>query len=224
MKKLLYLLSILAVFSCSCLESRSPASQLLPESTFPDKELEEIIVIGWYSPENQKDIEELKEELLRRPKCKEDSTEPERCGLVSGETVEEAIKNRYPNIGKEQFGYSGKSYCYNKTNDKEAPFNQNLKVRLYDKEGKMLTEDILRTESDDEFHRTVISYLPYHDEGHEIRIIRLERGKEIIIESLAFASQSELVKSTFVNTIKNRRDGAFVFDEETKCHLAPYPR
>ena len=182
MRFLLWLL-IPVIFSCSCLDSRSRSTasmQPLPETAFPDKKLQEIIIRGWYAPKDQ----------------------------------------------KKQFGYSGKEYCYNRVIGKEPVFNRNLRACLYDKNGKILTEDFLRTEKccrhrdDDPW---TVTYLPYHDEGHEIRIVRLEKKKEVTIGNQSFILQSVLVKDTYVNNGINRKDRAYVFDEESKCHVAPGP-
>ena len=167
-----WFLSILILLSCSCL-SKNQLQEPLPESTFPDKKLEEIVISGRY--------------------------------------------------GKEQFHYSEVRYCYNKTDNKEDVFNSDLKVRLYDKEGKMLSEDFLRSESDDNLSRSVTAYLSYHDEGHEIRIVKLNGNKEILLDTLGFAPQSELIKITYPENTLNHFDRNVIFDEEEQCHVGPGP-
>ena len=48
-------------------------------------------------------------------------------------------RERDPELRKEHFGYSGKRFCYSETNEgeKKPVFNDNLRVRLYSKEGQI---------------------------------------------------------------------------------------
>ncbi|MCY4512123.1 MAG: hypothetical protein OXB86_00375 [Bdellovibrionales bacterium] len=208
--KFWYLFLILISFSCSCLESRSPSSKLI----FPDKKLEEIIVRGNYGPGGQKAAEALRQLFLE-----------EELDLKKGETIDEAINNRYQHRLKEYFIHSGQRYCYHKTSNKALVSNRDLTARLYDNEGKMLEEDFLRPESPVEgrFSKGVIAYLPYHDEGHEIRIVRLEGVKEVVIESLQFESHSDLIRLTHPDTQRNVVSGEIVFDTKDNCHVTPGP-
>ena len=206
--KFSYPFLILITLSCSCLNSRSPASNL----TFPDKELEEIIIRGGYSPGGEKALAWLKNKLIEEELLKD------------RESVEEAINNRYAHRLKEHFNYGGMSSCYHKTNDKEPVFKQDLRVRLYNEAGTLLTEDFLRLEKccifrdDDPW---VVSYLPYHDKGHEVRIVRLEGKTEVVFETLSFVSRSELRRFTHPDTQRNRVSKEIVFDEKNQCHDHP---
>ncbi|MCY4512755.1 MAG: hypothetical protein OXB86_03605, partial [Bdellovibrionales bacterium] len=126
--KFWYLFLISAGLSCSCLESRSPSSEL----TFPDTELKEIIIAGRYSSGGQKSVEALKKWLVKEGKLKE------------RESITKALKDEYKDYIKEYFNYSEMRYCYHTANNKESDLNHDLKARLYDKVGKMLTEDNFR--------------------------------------------------------------------------------
>ena len=198
---------MLALFSCSCLD-RSPASKI----TFPDKSLEEIIIMGGYSPGGEKAMEWLKNKLIEEELLKE------------GESVEEAIKDRYQDDIKEYFNYSEMRYCYHKTNDRKPVFNRNLRARLYDRRDTLLKEDFLRLEKCCRFHDDdpwVVSYLPYHDEGHEIRIVRLEGTKEIVLHTFSFIPHARLLKVTRPDTQGDRHPPGIVFDTRDNCHVTP---
>ena len=204
--KFWYFFLIPVFFSCSCLD-RSPASKI----TFPDKELEEIVVRGVYYPGGQRGIEALKRSF------QEGDLE-----LREGETIEEAIKNRYQDRLKEDFTHSGESYCYHKTINQEPISNRNLRTRFYDKHGKVLAEDFLRTdESDDELYQSVTSYLPYHNEGYEIRVVRLEGTKEIVLYTASFISHARLLEVT--RSDWNRHPPGIIFDTRNNCHVTPGP-
>ena len=209
-------LLFLFTVSCSCLGKKTEDKPIEP--VFPDKELKEIIIRGWYAPEN---------------------------------------KEKEPDMEKEQFGYSGKRFCYSETNEgeKKPVFNDNLRVRLYSKEGKLLSEDFLRLEYPENYDeegryseaylreqyesrperyqipvhmrstpedgilssRSVISYLPYYDEGHEIHIVRLKGKKEVFLEELKFFPRAVLT-----HRIPLYRYG-HTFDEKSQCHIASGP-
>ena len=235
----LYPLFISAVLSCSCLEKTGPP----PKPVFPDKDLKEVIISGWYAPENKAKAKAREKELRSEGRLKE----------------WESFEEKYSYVEKESFNYAGKFYCYNETQDKKPVFNKNLRVRLYDKKGQMLTEDYLRLSHPEDYDekgryseaylreryalhpewddmpyrhlrltpeegilssRAVISYLPYHDEGHELRIVKLQGRKEVLLKKLGFSSQSELREISYINTDFNRREG-WVFDEESECHIPP---
>ena len=184
MKKNLFLLFILNLLFCSCLEKSGP----LPELVLPDKDLEEIIIRGRYWPEDPgrvKAIEEARRSI---------------GALKEGESFEEKFPEAL-RAGDERVGHSGIAYCYNKTQDKKPVFNKKFRVRLYNREGQLLTEDFLRLESpenNDTSRIAMISYLPYHEEGHKIRTVRLEGKKEIFIgdQKIPFLSYEELVRKT----------------------------
>ena len=201
--KFWYFFLILTLFSCSCLD-RLPASGI----TFPDKNLEEIIVRGVYYPGGQRGVEALKK-----------SFREEYLELNDGETIEEAVKNRYQHRLKEDFTHSGERYCYHKMIDQEPISNRDLRTRLYDKNGKVLAEDFLRTESEDELYQSITSYLPYHNEGYEIRIVRLEGTKETALYTTPFISHAGLLKVTRSNTQRDRHPPGIMFDTRDNCYV-----
>ena len=212
-------LLFLFTVSCSCLGKKTEDKPIEP--VFPDKELKEIIISGWYYPQN---------------------------------------RERDPELRKEHFGYSGKRYCYSETNEgeKKPVFNDNLRVRLYSKEGKLLSEDFLRLEYPENYDeegryseaylreqyesrperyqmpgyvpltpedgilssRSVISYLPYYDEGHEIHIVRLKGKKEVFLEELSVTPLSEIIRRNVPMESYHR---GYKFNEKSQCHIAPGP-
>ncbi len=93
---------------------------------------------------------------------------------------------------KEKFEYRGIRYCYYTTKPKKDTLDKNLRARLYDKDGNILTEDFLRTSEIFRTSTRINSYLPYDDNGHEIRIVRLKDNKEITIETIEFLSEAQL--------------------------------
>ena len=224
----LYILSVLMTLSCNCLgksglpPSDSFAFSPVPETAFPQGGLKEVVIRGWYAPEDPKEAEELKETLLQRGLCEIKTFSAERCGLQERENLEK----KHSRAGKERFSYTEINYCYNRTDDKYPVLNNNLRARLYDKKGKMLTESSLIFDGNDidDSSRSVVSRLPYHNEGHEIRIVRLEREKERFIKGFMFLPYFELLETTFPDNHFNRMERVYIFDEKSQCHISPGPR
>ena len=252
------------VFFLSCVS----CPYIPPPIVYPDKELAEITIYGHYTPKNPKELENLKKKLITNKRCDRKSYPYSRCesSLNKGETVEEAIKDRYAHVGQESFTLSGGSYCYNKKKDKKSVPHHNLilKARLYDKKGNLLEEDFLRLEFPEDYdeegryteyylkkeyeegrpkryqipkerHKTpedgilelrhMLAYLPYNKAGHEIRIVRLEGGKEIVLRKLGVATQTKLRKSSVrLNNTFGRRPHWGGYNEEAECHLSSGPR
>lgn len=192
MKIFLSGLFIVTVFSCSC--EGDPSIR----SNFPKKDLEEIIVYGYYQHKNLNRLEEFKKEVIRQGRLK------------SGESFEE----KYPeflNIGDEDFKYSFIEYCYNKTSkNKEPVFKNNLKAFLYDKENNLLAKDFLRLRSDDKDNLSVIAYLPYHNGGHEVRVIKTIEDRETVLQTVKLETHAELVAPRFHK--------AEEWEEKRQCH------
>ena len=236
---------ILCLFSLGCpVKGGVPAFR---KPVYPDKNLKEIKVYGNYFPEDKQALKELKQELLTNERCdKNDITRrcvqpslpSERCyksdrirrciqpSLYIGETLEEALKTRYSHVGKESFRYSRyREYCYNETEkeNKNPVFNKNLRARLYDKEGNLLSEDFLRWNGRSiPESQSVISYLPYHDEGYEFRVVRLKEKKEIVLKKIEIYTQEELREIThYVQNNSTKREG-WVYNEERECHIAAF--
>ena len=77
-----------------------------------------------------------------------------------GETFEEAL-NRFSYIGKETFSYSRhREYCYNETReaDRKPIFKKELRARLYDKEGKLLSRGLFKMGGDELFLNLKVSF------------------------------------------------------------------
>ena len=108
-------------------------------------------------------------------------------------------------------------------------FGQLSRYRLQYEEGRpkryQLPEGIRDTPEDGILEsRSMLAYLPYNKAGHEIRIVRLEGGKEIILLKLDFATQTELRKSSVRLNTFGRRPHWEGYNEEAECHLSPGPR
>ena len=68
--------------------------------------------------------------------------------------------------------------------------------------------------------RSVISYLPYHDEGHKIHIVRLKGKKEVFLEELSVTPLSEIIRRNVPMESYHR---GYKFNEKSQCHIAPGP-
>ena len=152
--------------------------------------LKEVQVWGFYILENEEEIRDA-EEYLRRY-------------LEHGESLSVSDLEEFShhlNLGEERYNRSGQRFCRHvtdeETKDKHPVINPNLRVRLYDREWNVLSEDFLRDEApqntkDDAYEWHVIAYVPYHEKGYSLRLVRLENGKEILLEKLAFHSLEKL--------------------------------
>ena len=97
------------------------------------------------------------------------------------------IKGRHdPSNSENPFEWVEEVFCYNKVKNKTPIFDKNLKSRLYDKEGKILAEDFIRSNGTD-----VRVYLPYHNNG-ELRLVKLKDGKEITFYTTSLTAESKL--------------------------------
>ena len=107
-----------------------------------------------------------------------------------------------------------KSYCYDTKQDKESIFNENLKARLYDKEGNILAEDYLRchryldkTKTCHTYTQPSLNfYLPYFKKAFKVQVIEIEGEKEIVLNEKQLLSYDE---------IKNSKEDYF---EGSNCH------
>ncbi len=246
-KSFLYsVLFAILLFSCSCLRKKQ-----LPD--FPKKDLEEIITYGWYWPEDPRRLEKLKQQMIEGRDLKE------------GEIFEKKYPH-YLDYGDEKFNFSGRSYCYNKEKNKKAIYREDLRIRLYDKNGNLLAEDFLRLDSPENYdeegryseayiareyaekpwlldaeepwapeswkikpedgildYRHVDAYLPYHPEGHEIRIVRLKGEQEIVLSS--WNGEIELPSKSYLIEHYTSESGAgqmgWTYSEENQCHHSP---
>ena len=212
--------------------SKNVSSQ--EQSIFPDTELKQVIIRGSYYPRDPERVTK-KEAILRRG-----------GHLKEGETLKEKFPRMFNNTtGKEGFIYINERYCYNKVEitDRGHPYSEDLRVRLYDQKGKMIGEDFLRLATSKQYSielqdeilglQPVNAYIPYNENSHEIRIVRLEGTKEIIIFSFSHTHPS---KSLFIqyyrpNPNTNARYSIYSYgdrylyryeyDSEAQCHISP---
>ena len=159
------------------------------------QELQEIKIFGDYYAGDPKEIEDS-ERYYR-----------ERGFLEEGETLADKPQTAHmlENLGKERFRIGKKSmiYCYEKILDldedrESAPvFNPDLRARMYDKEGNLLAEDVLRDGNPGRspFAKHTVAYLPYLKNGDVIiRIVRLEGEKEVLLYERTGIYSHEILK------------------------------
>jgi len=191
----------------SCFVPNTP-----PPVEFPEKDLEWIIVFGWYRPENPERVERALEEALK--------SSPLRGGLREGQTIEEK-RLELSSLGDEDIRFSETYYCYNEVDRRGAtmavfPY---LKARLYDQEGNILEEDFLRFRPDDnndDYYHFYI-YIPYHKEGHILRTLKIEEKKETIFANKVVQTKEDLIRENIPVRITTSGIG-FQFQEDTQCH------
>ena len=179
----------------------SSGSALRKSVVIPDTELEEIVVWGSYRPADPGRVKAIEDEYRKMGFLKE------------GESFEE----KHPEAltaGDERFNWSGEKYCYEKEKKKEPVFDKSFRARLYDRRGKLLTEDFLRLLRPTEVHDlfsvvSIVSYVPYRKEGHRYRIVRLEGEKEVILRKSKVESKTELIRR-----YASRMRGRYYFDEK----------
>ncbi len=147
------------------------------------QELQEIKIYGDYHPGGPEEIEDTEQYWLKHGVLEE------------GDTLADSWQTAHflEYLGKERFrtGRDWKPiiYCYGEILDEDrelAPvIDPNLRARMYDPEGNLLAEDILRDrnpERKDPFLRSAVIYLPYLRNGDvTIRIVRLEGEEEILL-------------------------------------------
>lgn len=202
-KVLLFVILVLLVISCNFLERGIRAASRLG---VPDKELEQIVVWGYYKPENPNRLDGFRDEVIRQGRLK------------PGEVFEQKYEHLLDAVN-ERYYYTEMRYCYYRKHDKEQVFKDSFRIRLYGEKGKLLAEDYLRLIAEKEHGVSFVAYLPYHKTGHEIRIVRLEGKEEVLLEELKFNSRSELMQ---ISTLYDRiyRTG-WTFDGESQCFIAP---
>ena len=161
----------------------------------PDKELKEVIIYGDYYPKEEYKLNSL---------------------------------DYSPDLASQPFNYFDDLYCYNETKEKKPVYDESLRVRLYDKEGNMLAEDFLRAEieyDEADSSQHVISYLPYMKiEDAEIRIVKLEEGKEKLIKTgYCCSSHKEMFEGAFAIEFyrKNKMytpQFGWTYSEKSECY------
>ena len=147
------------------------------------RQLREIRVSGTYFSGDPKEIESTEEYYRKEGVLKE------------GETLADSRQTRHflEYVGKERLDvrYRRVTYCYGKISDENREsavvFNLDLRARMYDGEGNLLAEDVLRDSRPgrDRFLKFIVAYLPYLNDGDvAIRFVRLEGDKEIVLREL----------------------------------------
>jgi len=203
------------LFFCGCIVPTQPPEPIV----YLDKPLEEIIIYGTYYPEDRKKRKELIKELTEKEPCYENNLCLSSPVLYSDETLEEALNGRFATWGKESFSYSESYYCYNETEDKGYRIRRNLKARLYNKEGELLSEGFLRLRKDSHYnHYSVSAYLPHHEEGDKIVFVRLEGKKEkVFYEDEHFMSKEKLIREN-IRVYTMLPHLGFQYQEDIQCH------
>ena len=177
------------------LEPRDDSPRADARTFGPHGELKEIIVWGLYVRDNDQEIREI-EDYLRTMRIIED---------------DESVLEKFAHwqLGEERYNRSGQRFCDHETDEetksKYPVINPDLRVRLYDRKETILSEDVLRDEFPENTKRSfpknteetayewqVIAHVPYHEEGDSLRVVRLENGKEILLERLEFHSAQKL--------------------------------
>jgi len=197
----LFLASV--VLSCSLILGSTPWSEL----NYPDKELQEIIIYGYYSPGDKGRVKELEKNLR------------DRGHLKPHEFFAEKYSHRLDR-GDESLILRERKYCYNRSEFKEPILNNKLRARIYDQEGVVLTEDFLRISGPIHLlSQEVITYLPYHKGGRVVRIVRLDGSKELVLEKRFLFSKARLREISNKDRPIFRNSGIWVFNEQSECHI-----
>ena len=250
MIKLYFLLFI--VFFLSCVAERyilHPPP--LPPIVYPDKEIAEIFIYGHYTPKDPSRLERIKRSYIKRGWVKEGESFEEKYSHFLDEGDERFTfsgGNYCYNKTKDKKSVPHhnlilKARLYDKAgNLLEEDFLRLLSPERYDEEGKY-TEYYLKRKYDwrpkryqfpEELRdtpeegilelRSMLAYLPYNKAGYEIRIVRLEGEKEVILFKIGVMTKAELRKrSGRLNTSKRIPRG-WEYDEEAECHLSPGSR
>ena len=205
------------LFFCSCVDIN------YQKPVYSYKDLQEIVIYDAYLLEDKKEIKEFKRNftIAINNFC---DTRYERCTtqgycdlfyeqckdrLDGSETPEEVMKERLRYRVKEGFEFSSIAYCYDytKTENKIPGFTKkDLRVRLYSKEGKLLSEGFPTLWRRNDYVYRVRVYLPYHEEGHKISVIQSEEEKETVVYETRMRSQSNLKEiSDFFQEIASPR-------------------
>ena len=171
-------------------------------------DLEEVQIWGGYTRENEIEVPQFEEELRFLGSLKE--------GESAGEEY------AHLNLGQERYLRAGQAFCFSRTADpirEKAPvIDKNVRMRLYDREGNLLSEEFVRDEFPESsdwrsFEWNIVAYVPYHEQGHEIRVVRLDGNEEIVLEQLPTYALEELLYHAYVKRsfyAYHYQDGCFV--------------
>lgn len=186
----------------------------LPPINFPEKDLEWVIIYGWYRTEDPERLKEA-EEWYRQGG---------RTGKKLTKEEWESYLKRNPNIDEstEKIHFSQVFYCYNKRNndgDTLAAFPY-LKARLYDREGNILEEDFLRFDPkyEDRSSWNFAVHIPYDKEGYRLKTVKLKGKKEVkVFGNMIVLSKEELIRKN-IRVRGNTSGVGFQYQENIKCH------
>ena len=128
---------------------------------------------------------------------------------------------------KEEYRYTGERYCYNKTEEDKKQLKGGrkgeFKAQLYNKEGELLTETFFRIEKFGT-NRDIYdlrAYLPFKKGAYETRVVRIDKNKEIILDTTILIPVEELIHKV----VPLDQPGPFWhYDPEIECFMAPGPR
>ena len=156
-------------------------------TAFGEAKLKEIFIWGLYIQEDHKEIEKVGEWYRV-------IADPHRRAINSYDRLKFREKEAL-------YSSAGKIFCFRDTNEeikeKNAIFDPNLRVRLYNKSGQVISENFLRDSAFDldepgPYGRAVVSYIPHREEGHKLKIVQLASEGETVIATLAFYTLEEL--------------------------------
>ena len=180
----------------------------LPPFAHPDKDLEQVVVRGWYQPADPHRLDEFRDEVARQGR------------LGPGETFEEKYANLLDAVN-EQFGITGMSYCYDRRPPRQPVFGGDIRIRLYDWNNRMLAENPMRRDDTRSDAALLVGRLPYRDAGHEIRIVRVRGREETVLETRPLQSRTELVRfAEPYGGLSSTRWPGWNFNPDTRCFVS----
>ena len=182
-----------------------------PPIVYPDKDLEEIVVSGYYYPQNLSYAKELEEEYYGRG--------------PRDESFESYIKKRpyLLNRGKERFHPNPETiYCYDKIKEEEKPpIDRRLIARLYAETGEVINEVFLRLRHHSKTHNISFfnAYFPYHQQASYIKVFILKGNKEVKLARIAVDSQSDLRRKSMRDNSLHKGWYQYRYNEMRQCHV-----
>ena len=239
------------VFFLSCVAERyilHPPP--LPPIVYPDKEIAEIFIYGHYAPKDPSRLERVKRSYIKRGWVDEGESFEEKYPeyLDNGDesftfSGGNYCYNKTKKKDKKSVPHHNlilKARLYDKKGnlleedflrldfpedyDEEGRYSEEYLKKHYRSPpgGTVIPEEIRDTPEDGILElRSMEAYLPYNKAGYEIRIVRLEGEKEVILFKIGVMTKAELRKrSGRLNTSKRRPRG-WEYDEEVECHLSP---
>ena len=245
MVKPYFFLFVVFFLSCvSCLYTPPPI-------VYPDKELAEIYIYGHYTPKDPSRLENLKRKIIKEGRLKEGESFEERYShyLDAGDEsftssgrfycynktkdkksvphhnliLKARLYDKKGNLLEEDFLRLSSPERY----DEKGKYTEYYLKRKYDWRPKkyQFPEELRDTPEDGILElRDMEAYLPYNKAGHEIRIVRLEGEKEVILSKLAVMTKAELRESSVRLNTSGTLPRGWEYNEEAECHLSPGSR